>query len=490
MTEKMKYKINSNELELNDGIFDETTSLVGNEKGKLEQSSGNFIGTEWEEEEDILITAADFPNNGNFGGSWRRYTQSNIAILAASNASKDGNRYTYLIHRSPNISSASTWGGVSLFPPSALQRRAGDKFRLSFDYRGYSGGHTMDVYQNYSVGWGDYGIGLPTPWNTPRIASFDTDWEWKHYEKEFVVQEELLNTVGGHYDWNAESSYPSSGYYGVRYNGHIYRHKTGDPAPTIGVTPDQEQMGNGSPYYAVFLNSTAPGHFNVYENIKIGFTYQAQNARGTHVYIDNITLTNITTNEKFTYDLTNEAWVSENLTESGMDLFAKGTAYARIPRSDTSTDVFAVEGNRYVEVNGINLNAAAGRGLALTVFNAFGVVTLNEVYDTHGSGAKITELGVTLSNLTSGDYWVLTSFDAIGTESTHDNAPSLRSLLASMGSRLWNKKDPLYLWSLAGTETRNTYTAVGKGQNLIKEDGINGQDPTYKRKAVIQTRIS
>ena len=137
-----------------------------------------------------------------------------------------------------------------------------------------------------------------------------------------------------------------------------------------------------------------------------------------------------------------------------------------------------------------DLNAAAGRGLALTVFNAFGVVTLNEVYDTHGSGVKITELGIALSNLTSGDYWVLTSFDAIGTESTHDNAPSLRSLLASIGSRLWNKEDPLYLWSLAGTETRNTYTAVGKGQNLIKEDGINGQDPTYKRKAVIQTRIS
>ena len=33
------------------------------------------------------------------------------------------------------------------------------------------------------------------------------------------------------------------------------------------------------------------------------------------------------------------------------------------------------------------------------------------------------------------------------------------------------------------------YAAVGRGQNLIKEDGSNAMDAVYKRKGVIDIRI-
>lgn len=490
MTEKMRYKKDIHELTLIEGEFDETTALGTNQKGKLVNSTGDFIGLGWEEEEDILITNQDFPNDGVFGGSWGRYTQSNIAVDSRELATKDGNRYAYVIKRAPDITSTSTWGGVSLFPPAALQRLSNHKFRFSFDYRGYSGGYTMDVYQNYSIGWGNFGINLPTPWSNG-IGSFDTDWEWENYSYEFTVQDVYLNAIAGHFDWDANTQYVSSGYYGVRYNGDLYRHNSGQPAPTLGVDPATEYASGNGAYSVKWVGGAAPGYFNVYNNIKIGFTYQGQNARGTHVHIDNITLTDITNSETWKYDLTDGTWRAENLTEDGLDILAKGTSYIAIARSDNANlDVFAVEGNRFLSINGTTVYNTSGRGLRLTVFNSSGSIISDTTYDTHGVGADRDSLATALAGIASTNYWTITSFDAIGTEANYNSNPNLRNKLVSMGSKMWNTNESVYLWSVNASQTRNTYAAVGKGQNLIKEDGANGLDSTYKRKGVIQTRIS
>ena len=489
MAVKTVYKKDINELQV-EGQFDETTALATNVKGKMDHSTGDFIGLGWDEEDDILITNQDFPNDGNFGGSWNRYTQANIAVVAGDGAAKDGNRYAYVIKRSPNISSSSTWGGVSLFPPAGLMRQSGHKFRFSFDYRGYSGGYQMDVYHNYSIGWGNFGIGLATPWSGPHISSFDTDWEWRHYSKEFTVSDTYLNWVAGNYDWNATTQY-GTGWYGIRYNGDVYRHRSGRPAPTLGEDPATTWANEGSsgPYDVRWVGGAAAGYFNLYRNMKIGFTYQSQNARGTHVHIDNITLTDITDNQAFTFDLTDGVWIAENMVEEGLEILAKGTAYVSQARSDTGTDVFAVEGARYLSINGTSASAASGRGLNLVVFNSSGTVLSNTTYDVYGSSTARNNLATALGGISSSDYWVLTSFDAIGSESTHNGTPNLRNKLVSMGSRLWDSRSGVYMWSINANDVRNPYAAVGKGQNILKEDGSSASDTTYKRKGVVQVRV-
>lgn len=496
MSEKLRYKTSTNEL-ITSGQFDETTALGTNQKGKLLNATGDFIGLGWDEEDDILYSeSGEFPSNGSFGSPYNRYTQSNMSVEARELATKDGNRFAYVIRRAPDITSTGTWGGVSLNPLSTLIRKSNNKFRFSFDYRGYSNGNTMDVYHNYSIGWGNFGINLPTPWSTG-IAAFDTDWEWRHFSYEFTVTDAFLNVVAGAYDWNSSTQYPASGDYGIRYNGNLYRHRNANPAPTLGVDPETEYQAGGTYgvdqiYDAKWTGGAAPGFFNVYNNMKIGFTYQGQGERGTHVHVDNIMLTNITGNENFKYDLSNETWVSETIVDDGLDILAKGTAYMTQARSvNTTLDVFSIEGSRVLEVNGTSISPAGGRGLTLVVLNSSGGVVSNTVYDVHGSGAACNNLATALAGVSPSNYWVLLSFDAIGAESTHNGSPNLRNQLISMGSRMWNPNEgSLYLWYHNSGDVRNPYVAVGKGQNLIKEDGSGASDTIYKRKGVIQTRIS
>lgn len=485
MTEKLRYNISNNTL-ISAGQFDEITALGVSQKGKLVSSSGDFIGLGFDEEEDILITSGNFPSDGQFTGSWGTYTQSNISVTAGDACGKDGNKYAYVIKRSPDIDSSSTWGGVRLLPPETLQRISNAVFRFSYDYRGYSGGYSMDNYQSVSIGWSNLGVNLPYAWTGPHILSFDTDWEWLHYEKEFTVTDSLLNVIAGNYDWDSNTQYPD-GYYGIRYNGDLYRHRTGWTIPTLGVDPETEYQAGGV-YAAKWVGGASAGYFNVYDQIKIGFNYHIQNARGTHVHVDNITLTNITDNQTWKYDISTGTWVSENLIEQGLDILAKGTAYVGIARSDTGGDVFAVEGSRYVSINGIQKINGTGRGLNLLLFDSSGTVISNNTYDTHGSTTAIASLATALSQLST-EFWCLTSFDAIGSESIHNSEPSLRDQLVSMKSRMWNFSDAVYLWAISSGQTRNPYAAVGKGQRIIKEDGANAIDDTYKRKGVVQLRI-
>jgi hypothetical protein len=484
MAEKVKYKRDVSELHTT-GVFDETTALGTNEKGKIVSSSGDFIGLGWEEEDDILITNGTFPNTGSFSGSYNRYTQTNMSVTAKRGAAKDGNSFAYVIKRNPDISSTSTWGGVSLYPPDALQRISGRKFRFSFDYRGYSNNNSLDVYQNYSIGWGNMGIGLPGPWGQ-NVSSFDTDWEWRRYEKEFEVTDYYADWIPGSNQpaWNSTTQY-GTGWFALTYNGYVYRHRSGWAAPTLGVDPETEYQAGGVYDWRVPMTA---GYLNLYRNIKIGFNYNTQGTRGTHVHVDNITLTDITGNETFKYDIANGTWIAENLVEDGLDILAKGTAYVALPRSDTGTDIFAVEGNRYLSINGTEVYNTSGRGLRLTTFNSAGSVLSNVTYDVYGSSTARSDLATALSGIDSNTYWALTSFDAIRGGDLYDSEPALRNQLISMGSRFWNPNDECYI--LYNTQVRNTYAAVGKGQKLIKEDGANAADSVYKRKAVIQTRIS
>jgi hypothetical protein len=490
MAVKATFKKDTYTLDLT-GEFDETSTLGTNVKGKLVNSTGDFVGLGWDEEDDILITNGSLPNTGAFGGSYNRYTQAYMSVTSRKGTGKDGNNYAYVMKRPPNIASSSTWGGVSLYPPSALQRQSNNRYRFSFDYRGYSGGYTMNQYQSYTIGWSNYGIGLPTPWSY-NIGSFDTDWEWQNSNFEFTVTDNYLNVIAGNYDWDPNVQY-GTGWYGIRYNGNLYRHRSGRPAPTLGVDPETEYLATGTatgPYDVRWVNGASPGYFNVYNNVKIGFTYQAQNARGTHVHVDNITITDITNNDTFKFDIASGLWITENASDSGLDVLIKGTAYVAQARTDTGTDIFAVEGNRYVKINDTVHLDSTGRGLALTVINSSGGLVSNTTYDVHGSGAACNSLATALASVSSSNYWILTSFDAIGNEAIHNSNPNLRNWLIAAGSDMWdpNNLNGAYLWSDVN-QVRNPYAAIGKGTQLIKEDGSNAADSTYKRKGVIQVRV-
>ena len=356
--------------------------------------------------------------------SWRIYKQTNIYTTARQYAGKD-NMYGVHIFRYPNISSSSTWGGLQLFPPAEAKLR-GHKYRFSFDYRGQTGGASLDVYQNYEVGWGNLGIGLPGAWGRS-LGAFDTDWEWRRYEQDFEIQDSLLDFVPGSNQvaWNSSSTY--SGYRGVTYNGYVYR-VVGNKTTTLGVDPETEyQSGNG--VYNGKYPMTA-GYFDIYRQIKIGFTYNPQGNRGTHVYIDNIHLTDITTNQRWKYN--GSGWEADNLAEGTTHIFAKGTAYMGIDRGD-GYDRFAVEGNRELLVNGTSISTPNARGLTLVVIDeATGNIDSNTNYDVHGSTVARDSLASALANIGSNKLWSLTSFDAIGTSP----GTALNEQMKAMGSKM------------------------------------------------------
>lgn len=425
------------------------------------------------------------PDNQVFGtektgghGQWGAYKQTNIYTTARQYAGKD-NQYGIHIFREPNISSSGTWGGLRLYPP-AEAKISGHKYRFSFDYRGQTGGARLDVYQNYEIGWGNMGVNLPSAWGQS-IGAFDTDWEWRRYEKEFEISDELLNWIPGQNSqvWDPSVEY-SGGWYGVTYNGYVYRHVSGSVS-SAGETPEDTYNSGDRTIWNSRYPMT-PGYLDIYRQIKIGFTYNTQGNRGTHVYIDNIQLTDITTNQKWKFN--GQGWEADNLSEGTTHIFAKGTAYMGLD-SGNGTDKFAVEGSRVLKVNGTTIYTPNARGLTLVVIDeATGNIDSNTNYDVHGSVSARDSLGVALSNIGSNKLWTLTSFDAIGSSSS----PILEAQMASMGSVLLLDDDGEYS-VYKNNSYRSTYAAVGRGQQIIKEDGSSQLDTVYKRKAVIDLRV-
>ena len=383
-----------------------------------------------------------------------------------------------LIFRYPNISSSSTWGGLIIYPPVEA-KIAGHTYRFSFDYRGQTGGANLDVYQNNEVGWGNLGIGLPTPWGQS-VSSFDTDWEWRRYEKEFTVDSAYLNWVPGSNQtaWNSTTAF-SGGYRGITYNGYVYRLVSGQTT-TLGVDPETEYQSNNGVYNGKYPMTA--GYFDLYRQIKIGFTYNTQGNRGTHVYVDNIQLTDVTTNQRWKFN--GSGWEADNLSEGTTHIFAKGTALLGLNKGDGG-DIFAVEGNRVLEINGTQIYNTTGRGLRLTIIDeATSNVLSDTLYDVHGSTTARDNLANALSGIGSDKLWVLTSYDAVGSTP----GTLLRNQMSSMGSVMFVDDNNEYSL-FDGTNVRNPYAAVGRGQQIIKEDGSAQLDNVYKRKGVIDLRV-
>lgn len=491
MSTRAIYQKSTNTWHLPLGTFDETSSLPTGVRAIL-KSNGDMISSSIDETYNSLDALGwhindqgyrwwSNPNNqafgteygGGAGPGWYIYKQSNIYTTARKHAGKDG-LYGVHILRYPNISSDSTWGGLAFYPPAASKLR-GHTYRFSFDYRGYTNGNWMEVYNNYTVGWGDMGIGLPTPWYNS-VAPFDTDWEWRRYEYTYTIQDQYLDWVPGSNKpvWDANTQYGD--WQAVQYGGYVYRKPGWTGQPTRGVPPDQQ--------YPSIWDWRVPmtaGYFDLYANIKVGFSYEAQGSRGTHVYLDNIQITDITDN--ISWNLTSSGWEADNVSETTMKIFAKGTAYVGIDIGG-GQDRFAVYGPRVLEVNGTRIySQEGGRGLRLTVLDeASATVEFDQVFDTYGNDVAITNLADKLSQMEERQVWVLTSFDAIGTNSALDTQ------MRAMGSRLHLNDGSIHS-VYTGGGVRHTYAAVGRGQRVIKEDGANSNDTVYKRKGVIDIRI-
>lgn len=480
---------------VHDGEIIEGATLDANVAAKINGTTGDFETIECNETYDSLSAIGwhvnmegnrwwSDPNNQVWGtenaggsGNWSIYKQSNIYTTARKYAGKNG-LYGMHIYREPNIGSGSTWGGLRLYPPAEAKLR-GHKYRFSFDYRGQTGGANFDVYQNYEIGWGSMGIGLPGAWGRS-LGAFDTDWEWRRYEQEFEIQDSLLDFVPGSNlsTWDASTQY-GTGWYGLVYNGYVYRHHGGRVAPALGVSPEEEYNGGGNASFDWKVPMTA-GYFDIYRHIKIGFTYNTQGNRGTHVYVDNIQLTDITDNKRWKYGA--NGWEADNYSDAGMHVFAKGTAGMAIDKGDGG-DKFAIEGSRVVRINGTDIGVPGGRGLVLSHINALnGDVISQNRYDTYGLDADRIALAGALAGMTDDDVWILTSYDAI---SNTNGGTALHTQLVNMGSVMWNSAESNYYVGYY----RSPYAAVGRGQRLIKEDGGWYADTIYKRKGVIDLRI-
>ena len=492
MAVNVKYVRDEAAFVVTDGLLvEDEVSLSANVTAKLNRINGNFEALNLDETYNSLDSIGwhvndqgyrwwSDPNNQVFGtenaggsGSWGIYKQSNIYTTARKYAGKD-NLYGLHIFRYPNISSSSTWGGLSLYPPAACKLR-GHKYRLSFDYRGNTGGATLDVYQNYTIGWGDMGIGLPTPWWSG-VSSFDTDWEWRRYSYEFEIQDSFLDFVPGSNKpaWSPTTQYTGT-YYAITYNGNVYAHRVGYPDPTIGVSPDREV---GSVW--VWVVPMTAGYFDLYRNLKIGFTYNTQGNRGTHIFVDNIQITDITSNQSFKYNGT--TWEANQLEEKTIHVFAKGTGLVTLDKGDGG-DIFANEGNRVLIINDTQIYNTSGRGLRLTVIDEDTLeIVRDEDFDTYGVDSRRTDLANALSEISDTHIWTLTSFDAIGINS------ALESQMERMKSVLHRDNGSIYS-VFTGGGVRHPYAAVGRGQKVIKEDGANANDSVYKRKGVIDLKV-
>ena len=488
MPTKATYMKSSNTWHVNEGVLDETASLATSVRAVI-KGDGDMYSSAFDETYNSLDAIGwhvndqgyrwwQNPNNQAFGtenaygnSNWGIYKQSNIYTTARKHAGKD-NLYGLHIFRYPNISSDSTWGGLSLHPPAASKLR-GHTYRFSFDYRGCTGGHYVEVFQNYTIGWGDMGIGLPTPWYGA-FDGFDTDWEWRRYEYTFTIEDQYLDWVPGSNRpvWDPNTQYGD--WQAVQYNGFVYRKPGWTGVPVKGVPPDQDAAWDWR------VPMTA-GYFDLYNNLKIGFTYQEQYSRGTHMYVDNIQMTDITDN--ISWNLTASGWEADNLSEETTKILAKGTALLGIDKGDGG-DRFAVEGPRVLDVNGTRIYEQwGGRGLRLTILTESTLAVLfDQVYDTYGDDSATTALAAKLSQITSGQVWVLTSFDAINPNSSLDNQ------MRAMGSRLLVNDGSIHS-VYTGGGVRHPYAAVGRGQRVIKEDGSNQLDTVYKRKGVIDIRI-
>lgn len=118
---------------------------------------------------------------------------------------------------------------------------------------------------------------------------------------------------------------------------------------------------------------------------------------------------------------------------------------------------------RSIKINGINKSIRNRRGIALMIFNNTFTNTIKFVgyYDTYGSNAARTQLARKLDTVGKNEMFIMTSYDAIGTNK------SLNVMMDKLGSHAWHKVKRSW---------RYPYTAIGTGTFGIISEDLHGYD--------------
>lgn len=201
---------------------------------------------------------------------------------------------------------------------------------------------------------------------------------------------------------------------------------------------------------------------------KIGYTYTTTDQYGTRLYINDLKIERISKNSEYkkTRGIKKYGvYIKEQIENNNFnDIYAVGTSY------DSTYPENRTDGNRILKINETQIYNTTGRGLRLTIFDSNFTVISDTTYDVYGDDVQRTNLANQLIQIDKQKYWQLTSYDQVNTNAT------LNSQMQSLGSKIW----PL--------SYRSPYQAVGKGQEIIKEDG-QMNNVNYVSKQVINIKI-
>lgn len=344
---------------------------------------------------------------GQFGGIWNKYEQTNCKVMLVPRPFRHL-PYSYMVKRQPNVLNSPNWnwGGLRLIFPDDKIWEEGQTYRLSFYYKGYSQ-HTIEIYFQYSVGWVSNGVGLSGLFLPYITHTFDDIDGWQYYEQIFTIPK-----------------------------GYMYQ--TG----TDGVT-----------YYCM-------------REFKIGYTYTDTDEYGTRLYINDLQIEKVSDSNVSPFRIFPLGVHTRMFKEDSKftKIYLVGTQFdSTYPENRTS-------GNRILKINDTEIYNTGGRGLRLTIFdNSFNVLS-DTTYDVYADNAQRTNLATQLAGIERTQYWQLTSYDAVNTNT------DLTNQLQAMGSKIW----PL--------SYRSPYQAFGRGQQILYEDGAP-YNIEYKGKQVINLWI-
>ena len=179
---------------------------------------------------------ANWPNNSDVGLS--AYVQDNCQVTATSQGIR--------IYSTPNATSDSTWGGLTLSPMvSSRCLIKGHHYRISWHIKGKSSRQMTDVYWTNNVGWGQYPDANPTVHKAVLPpANFDGEMDCLY---DFTIEDDIFQTTT-------------------------------------------------SDVHSGFEPNTS---YLAYASFKIGFTYQETGEMGTDVYITDVKMYDLTTGEVY-----------------------------------------------------------------------------------------------------------------------------------------------------------------------------------------------
>lgn len=119
--------------------------------------------------------------------------------------------------------------------------------------------------------------------------------------------------------------------------------------------------------------------------------------------------------------------------------------------------------NRYIKINGVDKAIKNQRGIALMIFDNNFKSKINFIgyYDTYGSDAATTQLAKKLATVKESEMFVMSSYDAIGTNAT------LNKTMSTLKSQAWHK---------VKSNWRYPYAAIGTGKFGIISENLEGYD--------------